>query len=263
MAVLRVDFLSEMLCMQTNITVVIPSRDFNNPNEKEENPYREGYKYQTLYLLHGGTGDDLDYMTFTSIARYAMENHIAVVMPSAYNMFYADREGGKFFSFINEELPRFCEYMFPLSPRREDRYVGGLSMGCAGAIKSALFYPEQYEGVLAMSSSSALTDTYGKSKAGPALFNANRIPGEAARNCSRAEQNIAEKKPLPKFYMTVGGDDFCYEKMKENGDYLKDLGYQVEWREIPGYKHQWEFWDQTLKYALDEWLPLKREQVAL
>ena len=69
--VLKMNFLSKHLGMQTNVTVCLPSFSFADIMEKRENVYVQGMKYQTLYLLHGGSGDDSDYVNFSNIVRYA------------------------------------------------------------------------------------------------------------------------------------------------------------------------------------------------
>ena len=48
------------------------------------------------------------------------------------------------------------------------------------------------------------------------------------------------------------------EGTKYGSDYLKELGYSVYFEEIPGYVHEWDFWDLALRKALKEWLPLRR-----
>ncbi|MCI8713832.1 MAG: hypothetical protein HFH23_16630 [Ruminococcus sp.] len=46
-----------------------------------------GTKFQTLYLYHGGTGDDSDYVNFSNIVRYANDHKMAVVMTCGGNLF--------------------------------------------------------------------------------------------------------------------------------------------------------------------------------
>ncbi len=99
-------------------------------------------KFQTLYLLHGYSGDSTDYADFTGIVRYADDARIAVVMPSAYNGFYTDNpKGPRYWRYVSEELPQVCQSLFPLSTLREDNFVAGLSMGGHGAMKMAIMKP--------------------------------------------------------------------------------------------------------------------------
>ena len=94
MTVLKMNFLSKYLGMQTDITVCLPSYSFRDRMSDRPDFYAPGMKFQTLYLLHGGLGDDSDYVNFSSIVRYADENRIAVVMPCGYNHFYTDDPNG-------------------------------------------------------------------------------------------------------------------------------------------------------------------------
>lgn len=78
MAVIKMNFLSQALGMQTNITICLPTYSFADAVADRREVYVPGMKYQVLWLLHGGSGDDSDYLNFSNIARYADENKIAV-----------------------------------------------------------------------------------------------------------------------------------------------------------------------------------------
>ena len=93
MAVVKMNFLSQALGMQTNVTICVPSFSFADIMNGRQDVYVPGMKYQVLWLLHGGSGDDSDYVNFSNIVRYADDNKIAVVMPADYNAGYADQEG--------------------------------------------------------------------------------------------------------------------------------------------------------------------------
>ena len=64
-------------------------------------------------------------------------------MPSGENSFYLDilvRDGwlGDFGEYIGRELVDVARELFPLSCRREDTFLAGLSMGGYGACRNAL-----------------------------------------------------------------------------------------------------------------------------
>src|SRR5690606_9636460 len=155
MALIKMNFQSKALWKQTNVTVFLPSYSFEDSRAGKEVRYVPGVKFQTLYLLHGGLGDDSDYVTYTNIVRYADEAKLAVVMPCGYNSSYTDAEDGAgYFTYIAEELPEICGAYFPLSNKREDTFVGGLSMGSHGAMKLAIVHPERFAAALMMSGAS-------------------------------------------------------------------------------------------------------------
>jgi S-formylglutathione hydrolase FrmB len=85
--------------------------------------------------------------------------------------------------------------------------------------------------------------------------------GVTERTRELAEKNIKEGKLLPKFFMTWGDKDFVREGHTESTNYLKELGYDVYSEEVPGYGHEWDFWDLTLRKALNEWLPIRHSVI--
>ena len=86
----KFNYFSEALMKQTNVTMILPSWDVMDQFKGKAESYVKGTKFQVLYLYHGGTGDDSDYVYFSNIVRYANDNKIAVVMPCGYNSGYAN-----------------------------------------------------------------------------------------------------------------------------------------------------------------------------
>ncbi len=261
MAVLRMNFLSAELGMQTNITVCIPSFAFSDM--AQGNTYHQfyipGMKYQVLWLLHGGTGDDFDFIRSTNIARYAEENKLAVVMVADYNALYTDDpRGAKYFTYLAEELPKLIYAMFPISEKREDNFVAGLSMGATGAFKLATAYPEKYCAALCMSGCARGPSN---PKAGiyhtPLPFFLSGEPSGADDAWNHIVTQVKSGKTMPKFFLTCGcDDDLVYLDYTSSVDRLKELGLDVFTEEVPGYRHEWDFWDLSLRKAITQWLPL-------
>jgi S-formylglutathione hydrolase FrmB len=70
-------------------------------------------------------------------------------------------------------------------------------------------------------------------------------------NLPHAALNVKQGKKLPKFYLTVGDQDFAREHLNDALQRLSSLGYDNFYELVPGYGHEWDFWDLTLKKALD------------
>lgn len=274
MAVVKTNFLSRALGFQTNITLVLPSFGFTDLMNKTEDLYIPGMKFQTMWLLHGFSGDDSDYVNFSNIVRYAESNKLAVVMPPAFNKGYTDEaQGGKYFTFVTEELPLFCRTYFPLSPLREDNFVAGLSMGGAGAMKCAITRPDLYAAALCMSGACRKAEPAeaGKGRRGLPFggeegksYNgvmAPVVPGSKDDVFFLAEQNVKEGKELPRFFISCGDKDGALKGCCDARDTLTELGYKVDYTEVPGYGHEWDFWDLTLRDATNSWLPLRRSAI--
>ncbi|MBR0087607.1 MAG: hypothetical protein IJL98_07715 [Lachnospiraceae bacterium] len=273
MAVLHLNYLSKALGLQTNVSVIIPAKPFTFG----EAPKHKGKpEYQVLWLLHGGGGDDQDYVNFSNIVRYADENQIAVVMPSDQNAFYTDGflpNGGNYFTFVTEELVKMCRSIFPFSKKREDNFIAGLSMGSGGAMKCAVLHPELYGGALIMSGGGMRlhrpNDVWAKEFLQKVVSNEDVSdypdPEDYKRDVNMALPiyNILKegKTDLPKFWFTCGGDDFLLSDVKLCLDFYEFMGLPLYYEEVPGYKHEWDFWDLTLKKALKEWLPLRHSAI--
>lgn len=274
MATLNMNFLSKSLGLQTTVSIILPSFSFSDAmgDDKQAGYYREGMKFQTLWLLHGFSGDQEDYIKFTNIVRYAQDHQLAVIMPAAYNADYSDDpNGAKYMSFITDELPEMLQTYLPLSTKREDNFIGGLSMGAAGTMKIALAYPEKYSYAFSMSGAmrhvdqpARVIDWFGddpKAYKGSPDKNGPECLNTVADGFYTAKRNVEEKRELPRFLISVGDKDFALENCREARDYLKELAYDVTYEEVPGYGHEWDFWDLTVKKVINEWLPLKNKPI--
>ena len=115
MALLQVNFISKSLMRTVPIQVILPVDRITLPGM----PEREEKTYKTLYLLHGVFGNYTDWVSGTSIQRWAEERNLAVVMPSGDNMFYVDQEEAHNYygEFIGRELVEITRKMFPLSKK--------------------------------------------------------------------------------------------------------------------------------------------------
>jgi S-formylglutathione hydrolase FrmB len=232
--------------------------------QKRSDVYVPGMKYQVLWLLHGGSGDDSDYVNFSNIVRYADDHKLAVVMPADYNAMYSDDpEGAKYFTFVVEELPQMCRALFPFSDKREDNFVAGLSMGGAGTFKCAMLHPELYSAAICMSGAGSDPAEALKNPRFSGMNIRRRIPepGSAEDAWAAAKRNKEAGVELPKMYLTAGDKDFVLEGVRKCRDYLTELGYDLTYEEVPGYGHEWDFWDLTLRKAIKEWLPIRHSVI--
>ncbi len=268
MAVLRLNMLSKALGMQTNVTVILPSFDQGYDLGRSIEEIYSGRKFKTLWLLHGGSGDDADYLNWTNVARYAVESNCAVVCPCAYNSAYSDYpRGSKYYTFIVDELREFCYSSFPLSDKREDNFIGGLSMGSGGAHKIVLNRPEDFSIGLIMSGgippkSGSRGHSAFRERVIATGWPMPKQPEDVARQdlAETAAKNVLEGRPMPKIIYACGdADEIAYESYLYGSSYLRELGYDVTGFVLPGCKHEWDFWEAALRKAFFEWLPLDRK----
>jgi len=271
MAVMRLNFISKELGMATNVTAILPSFDQGyDVGRPLEEIYAPKKKWPVLWLLHGGSGDDADYLNWTNIARYAVEYNCAVICPCDYNAAYSDfPRGAKYYKYIVEELREFIFSMFPsLSDKPEDNFIGGLSMGSGGAMKIAMDRCEDYSHALIMSGGIAPKN---RMPSGHSSFREKIIaagwampkqPSDVTRPDihQMAEDNIKNGRKVPKFIMCCGENDLiAYQSYLYGKEFLKETGYDVTEFSLPGYNHEWDFWEIALRKAFSEWLPVTKK----
>ncbi|MDF2611193.1 MAG: hypothetical protein K0R92_2667 [Lachnospiraceae bacterium] len=270
MAYFEVSFFSPTLNFNTEVNVIIPTPNSDEIlNNKKSDYLYHGAKFQVLYLLHGAYGDYSDWMRLTSIEKYAQDKKLAVVMPSASNSFYQDMyRGSNYLTYLTEELPQFIEGLFPISSKKENTFVAGLSMGGYGAAKLALSKPEKYG---ACASLSGALDLVGLKKdmdegtlKGPfrwdAIFEkANEIEGSDADLFALIKKHKENQVEIPAMFITCGKEDFIYKMNCNAKNKFEELGVEFTYEEHPGI-HDWDYWDTHIHRVLD-WLPLTQDSV--
>lgn len=270
MALIQVNFMSMSLMRTVPVNVILPvdKMTFMSMPAREEKPYK------TLYLLHGIFGNYTDWVSGTNIQRWAEEKDLAVVMPSGDNTFYVDNPGANNYygEFIGKELVEITRKMFPLSRKREDTYIAGLSMGGYGALRNGLKYHDTF-GCIAALSAGLITDDIEQRTNDVPFFLESRSYAEGCfgdltkvaesdKNPKWLAKKLAqEKADIPEIYMACGEKDPLLGKNRELRDYLKSLNIDVTFEEGPG-AHEWDFWNRYIKKVLD-WLPLENSAAGI
>jgi S-formylglutathione hydrolase FrmB len=210
------------------------------------------------------SGDHTDWQRRTSIERYVEEKEIAVVMPAVHRSCYTDMAHGlRYWTYISEELPTRAQDMFPLSAKREDNFVAGLSMGGYGAFKLALRHPDRFAAAASLSGAMDAADWINIKTPGwePELRNMfgdlNEIAGSSNDLFHLAAQVAQTDQPKPKLFQWCGTEDFLYASNVKFRDYLQALPLDLTYSDGPG-GHSWEHWDVKIQQVLD-WLLLSKE----
>jgi S-formylglutathione hydrolase FrmB len=254
MALLQVNYLSKALFRTVPLHVILPVDRFDADSDSYLN--ENGKSYKTLYLLHGLLGNYTDWVSQTRIQRWAEEKNLAVVMPSGDNAFYfkSRTPWNDYGSFIGEELVEVTRRMFPLSTKREDTYLAGLSMGGFGALRNAMVYSDTFSCVAGLSSAVHIFDDLAE-EGNNGMFDNKQKAALTDKNPRVAvEEMLSSNRPAPKVYMSCGTKDDLMPANIAFRDFLKEKGLDVTWDE-EDYGHDWEFWDSQIRKVLD-WLPL-------
>jgi S-formylglutathione hydrolase FrmB len=261
MAFMRCSFFSLVLETNTDINVIMPTISSDEiMNKKDTSWFHKDMRYQVLYLLHGAYGDYSDWIRHTGIERYAHEKRLAVVMPSAANSFYQDmHQGLRYLTYLTEELPSFVQTMFPISGKREDTFVAGLSMGGYGALKLAFAKPENYAACASLSGGLDLAfikngdDQIVSPVKWDSIFeDPSKIAGTDADLFALIEKRKKEGRLLPRIFQSCGAEDFLYKSNASAHEKLVKLGVDITYEEHPGI-HDWNYWDKHIQRVLN-WL---------
>lgn len=266
MAHIRVQMYSPTLQTNIGVTVILPSPDSGEHTGGEDlSWFRPGRKYQTLYLLHGAYGDSTDWSRLTGIERYAQRARIAVVMPSAGNSYYQDMaQGEAYLTAIGQELPGQMHTLFPLSMRREDTFIAGLSMGGYGAFRLALEHPDRFCAAASLSGALDVAAALTLPRQVPLPFDRafadpRHIAGSPADLFTLVDQRLKEGALLPRWFISCGTEDFLYAGNQKAQTEWRRRKLDLTYEEHPGV-HDWEYWDTHIRRVI-AWLPLRRDLV--
>jgi len=255
MAHLRCDFFSEALGLSTTMTVILPQQTATQIGMAGRE--RDGAP-PVLYLLHGLSDDDTIWLRRTSIERYVAPLGLAVIMPQVHRSFYTDEAcGGRYWTFLSEELPNLVSSFFRVSGSRNDTFVAGLSMGGYGALKWALRQPQRFAAAASLSGAVDIDGLRGRSRPeDPQLlsrvFGAEPLAGTPNDVFWLLEQ--AEPAALPALWVGCGTDDALYADSVRFVQACASAGIPVTTSFIEG-EHEWGLWDQQIQQVL-AWLPL-------
>ncbi len=261
MACMNCHYYSFTLKHNVEVNVIIPTPEGNEQitDEKTKNiyPYEEGLP--VLYLLHGAYGDASSWVRSSCIERYAQKNCCVVVMASAENSFYQNMyRGGAYFTFFTEELPAYVTSLFPVSKKREDTFVAGLSMGGYGAWFLGLSRPDLYSKAASMSGALDIMETVERASSNDddspfpwenIFKEPHNLKGGPADLLSLYRQ-CQKNGCVPKLYQACGTEDFLYSMNQSVKAQMEELGADLVYEEGPG-GHTWNFWDQYIQRIFD------------
>lgn len=268
MACLECHYFSFVMQNNVDLTVVIPTPEGNEQitGKAAQQHYHYAEGLPVVYLLHGAYGDHSSWTRFSCIERYCQEHCVVGVMASARNSFYQDMaHGDKFFTFFTEELPAYITSLFPVSKKREDTYIAGLSMGGYGAWYLALRRPDLYCKSAAMSGVLDIAACYEQGQAGSmdSPFPWGDVFADPAHlRGSDADLLALYRKDkaaglVPQLYHSCGRQDFLFQmNEKADADFRAAGADDLIYRVGEG-MHNWDYWDVQIRDVLNWMLPLE------
>ena len=263
MALIRVDFYSRYLERNVVLTAVIPvdKMDGSKLAKRRQGPYR------TMYLLHGLFGRDYDWIDKTHVVETAEARDVAVIMPSGEDGLYLDKPEinewhGKF---ISEELVEVTRRLFPLSRKREDTALAGISIGAYTALINGLLRPDRFGSNVRLSGAfmrdrvlaAAESDSPRKRRYYERFFgDLDTVIGSDKDYVALVDRFRADPGlPKPRFYGACGESDNLCQANRDVMALLKGAGFDVTYWEPEIGGHEWPFWNAWIDCALDWYAP--------
>ncbi|MBQ4537821.1 MAG: hypothetical protein II994_09445 [Lachnospiraceae bacterium] len=248
MTSMKINHFSNALSMSMDCWVLLPA------------DFQEGAKLKVLWLCHGGSGDENEWLYYSTIAAIPDEKGIAIVLVNANDSCFVDMPYGKNYgTYIGSELPDIIHNMFPcLSEKREDNYIAGLSNGGYGCFIVGLKNRERFAAIGAFSAGD-------KADAAPKPFKEGvmnpriRMFGQVdIRDTEYSMKYLAgkvagEDGPKPRIYHACGSLDPWLDLNLLVKDYMEALAcpeYDYTYHQREGLGHEWKFWDEEVRNFL-------------
>lgn len=268
MGMIRCHFFSEVFQTHTDITLTMPEAAATLGTELLRG---KRVLYPVIYVLHGGAEESSMWMRMSRIEEYSKRFGFISVSINGMSSAYSDMvHGYKIFTFLTEELPKFVEGVFPASPRREDRYIAGFSMGGQGALKAAFCCPDKYAAAMPLCGARDIVPLFQKWEAmenGPDLTAVRDALGPISelRGSNRDLVHLARQAALnrgykPRLLVACALNDYAAELTEQYHQMLNEIGIEHTYYQAPGI-HDYYFVDHALLWALENWLKLDGPQV--
>lgn len=248
MALLRLDHVPETVKVNLPLNIILP-----DPGKMDGVPVA---RRKVLYLLHGLSDDASAWQRYTAIEPIAALYGLVVVMPSVGRSFYTNQPNGQnYFTYITEELPRYLEQVFGLSPCRDDTLIAGNSMGGYGAFKAAFLRPELYSaaasfsGVLSLMFITAFPNDARLDEFRYVFGDLGKLTGSEHDPSVWLKRASSNPDGLPRLFIACGRPEDLYPLNVQFHAACQSLGIQVDYHEEDGF-HDWFFWNKQIQRFL-------------
>ena len=251
MASVSFDFYSFLISRSIHFEAFIPADQvFTVP----PNP-----PYKTVYFLTGFADNAHGLIDRTRVSELADAAGIALIIMDGNNSFYVDANPmSRYSTFIGEDLLKITRRLFPLSDKREDTYIAGMSMGGFGAFYNGVKHADKFSKIAMLAPGFGVYDVVVPGLDIPAFDTAFLNPLFGSKERYEEEINFnamldlyQKQEQKPELFMGIGESDpqvggVCQKFMEKT----KEIGLDVDYHMVPG-AHDFVFLDNILPLAFD------------
>lgn len=247
MAYIEISYISKALSREVQVKAILPTDGmYDNYNPP----------YKTLYLLPGYSASATQLITYLGLRAQSELKGIAIILPDGENLFYQDLPDREtyFSRYVGQELVEETRKLLPLSDKREDTFIGGISMGGYGALYNGIKYKDTFSKVVAFSPACDAYDLMvGHEGAG---FSKDQFEGlfksheeYLAKNTNLAKAWVECNENRPELFMCCGRNDVAvYSAVEPFEKALKENEVPHVYIEGTG-NHELYYWQQMLDPA--------------
>ncbi len=244
MAYLELQYLSTKITRFTTIQAFLPTDAMSG--KVFEPPFK------TLYFLPGFSNDATTLITYLGLRRECELKGIAVVVVNGDNAFYMDHPEclSNYSAFVKETVD-MTRKLLPLSQKREDTFIGGISMGGYGALLNGLKFNDYFSKIAALSPSA---DCYDLICGHPAMF-----PQALFTNVFKSKEHYYEndtnlcqyyanvdRNKIPELFIACGEqDDLVGKGVEDFRQKLTELKIPFVDRRGKG-NHEMAYWEDQM-----------------
>lgn len=218
-----------------------------------DNYYQLDVKYPVLYLLHGYSGNYLNWITHVpKLKDYVDEFQMIVVCPDGgYDSWYFDspmNDSVRYESFMTQALISHIDSQYRTISDRNHRAICGLSMGGHGAMYLALRHQDLYGAVASISGGVDIRpfpDNWGIKKQ---LGTIKKHPENWEKNTVINLVDGLQNGDL-RIALDIGVDDFFLQVNRNLHKKLLKMGINHDYKERPG-GHTWDYWKNAISYEM-------------
>ena len=191
-------------------------------------------------------------MTYLGLRRECELKGIAVVVVDGNNSFYVDHSGrlSNYSAFVKETVD-MTRKLLPFSTKREDTFIGGISMGGYGALLNGLRFRSCFSKIVALSPSADCYDLicshaemFDRELFENVFGNKEVYYGNDTNLCKFYSE--VPKQEIPELFIACGEqDDLVGKGVKDFRDKLKELGIPFIDRRGQG-NHEMAYWEDQM-----------------
>jgi len=241
--------LIDTIQIKSNAMNIIPNAIIVTPDSYQND---DSSRYPVVYLLHGWSGNYLNWHQKSDLGLLADQYNLIIVCPDGgYAGWYINSpliKESQYETYIANEVVEFIDKHYRTKNNMNNRAICGLSMGGHGAIRLISIYPQKFTAAGSMSGVMDLTESSQRYGIINLLGNYETNKDKwISYSCLNIVKKLAGKNKS--IIIDCGVDDRFIQSNRKIHQIMLELNIYHDYYERPG-GHSWEYWINALDYHI-------------